>query len=179
MLDRLAGGINQHWFAVGVIGNEVAMRDRIQLYGFAVFLPLIQVEVRALPTRRWQRRQDLRPALEGYVFVSMPMAGADWRGLREVPGVSSVVSTAGQPAVIDVGLLVEFQRRAQAGEFDRTTVRTRVFRAGDSVRIMSGDKEGKHGTIKQVRGKTARMLLYLFGKPELYDTGLDNLLKIA
>lgn len=193
MLDRV--GDANFYAAMVEDGREEAAERRLKKYGFVTFLPMVHVQVRVLPTRQRPTRTDRRPALPGYVFVWMPDMGANWGGLRRIPNVQGVVGVDDRPYPLSYSVLCEFWQRVQMDAFERSSIRARLydalatdpledgdkpeFRAGDSVRILSGMCEGQEHEVHEVVGKKARMYLFLFNQRVLSTVTLDSLELIA
>ena len=132
-------GSSDRWFAIYTRHQHEKMVAQIlSAKGLQVFLPLYN------STRRWKDRtvQLSLPLFPGYLFLR----GLEERRLQVVttPGIVSVLSVNGEPAVIPeseidaVRKAIEWGNRVEPHPFLRT---------GDRVRVIAGPLQGVEGIL--------------------------------
>lgn len=122
--------------------HEKVVADMLARKGFEIFLPLYR------STRRWKDRIKTLslPLFPSYVFVHGGIDRQLW--IVTTPGVYSVVSAAGQIAVIPteeidaVKRMVENSLRVEPHPF---------LKCGDPVRVVSGPLQGIEGILTRVK----------------------------
>jgi|SRR5581483_8431144 len=133
--------------------QEAWAQEQITRRGVATFFPRLR-----LPQVR-PRQRPLVPLFPGYLFVHLTTPGA-YDAVRWAPGVSQVVSFAGQPAPLDDAVIPFLRRRVGP---DGILVAQSPFAAGQGVEIVAGPLAGLAGVIAQppdARGRV-RLLLHL------------------
>lgn len=116
---------------------EVWARTNLWERGFEVYLPQYRKR------RRHARRTDYvaAPLFPRYLFVSADLESGVFRGITYAPGVSHLISFAGQAAVVPENVIAEI--RAHEGEdgmvdIDHGQGAASRYRPGDRVRISEG-----------------------------------------
>ena len=118
--------------------HEKAVVRALSAMGYQVFLPLYSA------THRWKDRdkQLSLPLFPSYVFLQNLSVG--WRPVLNTPGVYSLVTFAGRPAVIEcseidaIRRLVEGANRPEPHPF---------LKCGDRVRLTAGPLQGLEGIL--------------------------------
>ncbi len=138
---------------------EVRAAAHLANQDFPVYLP------RFMKRRRIGKR-DVRgpsPLFPRYVFVGVDVANQRWRSINGTVGVSWLVCQGDRPAPIDASVIDAIAARED--EDGLIKLATRVFHAGEPVRITSGvftDQLGLYeGMADQDR---VRILLDLLGR---------------
>lgn len=140
-----------HWYALCTRArHEKKVRERLDLRGLDVFLPLIPRE------RQWHDRKKIVevPLFAGYVFARFEEA---MRSLvLGTPGVASVVGQGATPSPIrdeeieGVRRLVEVV--AETGEIPGPSP---TVRRGQAVEVTAGPLAGVRGVVAERRGERA------------------------
>src|SRR5208283_4345431 len=137
--------------------------ERIKSLGLEGDIGRVEVPTEEeVEVKNGQRRSVRKKILPGYVIVQMKMNDQNWQVVRNTPGVTGFVGTAGKPTPLrdeEVGSIIE-QMEAEAP-------RVKVgFRQGQSVRVVDGpfiDFIGQVDEINTEKGKV-KVLLSLFGR---------------
>src|SRR5579862_1174321 len=129
----------QAWYAIYTRHkHEKTVSEILTSKGFETFLPLY------LSRHRWSDRTKVvsLPLFPSYVFLK---GGLDRRlALLTTPGIHSLVSCAGQPAVIRPDEMDALRRAAESG----LRVEPHPFlKCGDWVRVKSGPLAGVEGIL--------------------------------
>lgn len=131
------------WYLVQVKPNsaEVAQRH-LKRQEFETFLPLEQ-ETR----RRGGRFVSIkRPFFPGYLFVSANRASGPWRAICSTRGVSQLVRTGNQPAVVPAHVIMDLQNSCDHNGCVRPSI---SLAEGDDVRVASGPFSGFMGRVQK------------------------------
>jgi transcriptional antiterminator NusG len=140
------------------------------------------VPVKSVPAgHRFQPRRIKvvhKPVLRGLVFVRIVPSSEAFAGLLRVKDVAAIVGKDGDPYPIGDREMNAFMDLAQAGAFDeRNTPHGLVV--GSRVRIKVGPYADFEGVLTGYgRGRTARVLTYLFGREVTADVTLAHLEKL-
>jgi len=127
------------WFALHTrYQHEKSVAEQLAMKGFQTFLPTY------LTTRQWKdrKKQLCLPLFPGYLFVE----DAAGRKLQVVntPGVCSIISVAGVPAVIASEEIASIRRAVES----IYAVEPHPFlNDGDTVRVKSGPLAGIEGIL--------------------------------
>jgi transcriptional antiterminator RfaH len=103
------------------------------------------------------RQRPLVPLFPGYLFVHLTTPGL-YDAVRWAPGISQIVSFAGQPAPLDDEVILFLQRRAGP---DGILVARSPLVAGQGVEIIEGPLAGLAGIIAQPPDAHGRVHLLL------------------
>ena len=142
--------LNHQWYAVCTRHQHEKSAARIMEYkNLEVFLPLYKAR------HRWKDRikEVSVPLFPGYLFVREGLKR--WLAILSTPGVSSIVSSGGQPVAIPfleiegIKRVVESTLRVEPHPF---------LKSGDRVRVKCGPIAGVEGIL--IRHKSvARLVL--------------------
>lgn len=167
----------RRWFALRSANRgEVALVARLCASHVDAVVPVKQVQV----GRRFQPRAAKvvhKPVLPGLVFVNLVPSDAAFAGLLRVRDVAAVVGKDGRPYPIGDREMNGFMDLAQAGAFDERNMPTGLV-VGAAVKISVGAYADFTGVLQGYgRGRTARVLTWLFGREILVDVKLAHLEK--
>lgn len=145
-----------HWYALRTRGRaEKAVARRLEERGFTSYCPLIERE------RQWadRRTRVLFPLFPSYVFARFTLT--DLGEVLGVPGVTTVVRTAGVPTVVrpeelDSVRLLE----TGIGETGEEPHPADYLEVGEPVRVEEGPFAGMTGVLTEERGRS-RVLVRL------------------
>ncbi len=162
------GENEKHWFVVHTYsGHEERVRknleQRMKLMdsGDDIFQVVVPTEDE-VEVRSGQRRTVAKKILPGYVLVQMKISDQSWNVVRNTPGVTGFVGSAGKPTELKEGEVSEILKQ-MASETPRVKA---GFRKGQSVRVVDGpfiDFVGVVDEINTEKGKL-KVLLSLFGQ---------------
>jgi transcription antitermination factor NusG len=164
--------LNHQWYAVCTRHQHEKSAARILEYKeFEVFLPLYKAR------HRWKDRikEVSVPLFPGYLFVREGFKR--WLAILTTPGVSSIVSSGGQPAAIPfseiegVKRVVESTLRVEPHPF---------LKSGDWVKVKYGPIAGVEGIL--IRHKNvARLVLSveLLGKSAAVEVDATDVERIS
>jgi len=164
--------LNHQWYAVCTRHQHDKSAARILEYKeFEVFLPLYKAR------HRWKDRikEVSVPLFPGYLFVREGFQR--WLAILTTPGVSSIVSSGGQPVAIPfseiegVKRVVESTLRVEPHPF---------LKSGDRVRVKCGPIAGVEGIL--IRHKNvARLVLSveLLGKSAAVEVDATDVERIS
>jgi transcriptional antiterminator NusG len=167
----------RRWFALRVVGSsEIELRDRLTDSRVDAVVP-----VRTAPVKRrfggGSRKVVHRPVLGNLVFVNIVPSDDAFAGLLRVKDVTAMVGAAGRPYPIGDREMNGFMDLAQAGAFDERATATGI-KVGSEVRINVGAYADFMGILQGYgKGRTARVLTYLFGHEMIVDVKLAHLAK--
>jgi transcription antitermination factor NusG len=121
--------------------HEKHLAEQCEQRGITAFLPLYAVQ------RRWKQRRTevLLPLFPSYVFVRMALAER-FRVLA-LPGMVSLVSFKGLPAVVPDVQIEALRKAVSLGRAEPCT----YLQAGKRVRVTAGPLVGLEGIISEVR----------------------------
>ena len=139
------------------------LHERIKTLGLENDIGRVEVPTEEeVEVKNGQRRSVRKKILPGYVIVQMKMNDQNWQVVRNTPGVTGFVGTAGKPTPLrdeEVDRIIT-QMEAEAP-------RVKVgFRQGQSVRVVDGpfiDFIGQVDEINTEKGKV-KVFLSLFGR---------------
>jgi transcriptional antiterminator RfaH len=122
------------WFVVQtqVNGEAKAARNLLR-QGYEVYLP------RYLKRRRHARKVDFvaQPLFPRYMFVAIDMATQRWRSIQSTFGVSRLVTSGDDPAIVPEGVIHALKAREDDKGFVRLDSKP-AFAPGDKVRVLAG-----------------------------------------
>ncbi len=106
----------------------------------------------------------------GYLFVQLN-DGCGWGPLRSTRGVSRIVSFGEKPAPVSDDLVWRLQERAKGLEIP-------LFRAGEAVRVVSGELAEMDAIFKEMDGeKRVILLISLLNREQRVSVPLATVLK--
>lgn len=116
-----------------------------------------------------------KPVLRGLVFVNLVPSDEAFAGLHRVRGVREVIGPPGRPLPIRDREMNGFMDLAQAGAFDERHL-ARGIKVGSRVRINVGPYADFEGILEgYAKGRTARVLTWLFGREMVVPVTLANI----
>ncbi len=159
---------NKKWYVVHTYsGHEERVKknlgERIQTLDLGEEIGRVEVPTEEeVEVKNGQRRSIRRKILPGYVIVQMAMNDRNWQIVRNTPGVTGFVGTAGKPTPLQDHEVIRIIAQMEA-EAPRVKV---GFKKGQSVRVIDGPFIDFIGVIDEVnteKGKI-KVLLSLFGR---------------
>lgn len=165
----------RRWFALRTLGvSEIDLCQRLTDSRVDAVVPVKKVPVR----RRFQGDRGKvvhRPVLGGLVFVNLVPSDAAFAGLLRVKGVWALIGTDGRPYPIGDREMNAFMDLAQAGAFDERNT-PQGLKVGSRVRIAVGRYADFEGVLEgYAKGRTARVMTWLFGREMTVDVKLAHL----
>lgn len=119
-----------------------------------------------------------KPVLAGLVFVNIVPSDVAFSGLLHVKGVAGLVGTSKdrhQPYPISDQQMNSFMDLAQKGAFDERNTPTGL-KVGSAVRITVGPYASFSGILDgYAKGRSARVMTWLFGREVMVDVRLAHL----
>lgn len=167
----------RHWFALRVAqASEIGLCARLTDSRVDAVVPVKQVQVK----RRFNapsRKVVHRPVLRHLVFVNLVPSDDAFAGLLRVRGVAALIGAGGRPYPIGDREMNGFMELAQAGAFDERSTPTGLA-VGMAVRIGVGPYADFRGVLQGYgKGRTARVMTWLFGREMVVDVKLAHLEK--
>lgn len=136
------------WFVLQAFaGCEKGVEKTLSEKGVMTYLPLIPGGKRIVRGRSVQCAD--RPALPGYVMVSVVPSAAAFAGLVSVRNVERIVGGAERPLRVSEKTLSRF--KLLLGELNETQEHAQAFAVKDWVRFSEGPFEGYRGRILKIR----------------------------
>jgi transcription antitermination factor NusG len=132
----------QFWYAVYTrTRHEKSVAEQCKQRGITTFLPLYRVQ------HRWNQRLALvlLPLFPSYVFVQI--VPQDRVRVLSVPGIVSIVSFNGHPAVVPDSQIEFLNRAITLGQAHPHT----YLRSGRRVRVTAGPLVGLEGIVVEVK----------------------------
>jgi transcription antitermination factor NusG len=142
--DSEAAPYRECWYAVYTRSrHEKAVAEQCKQRGVMVFLPLFHVQ------HRWKQRRAevLLPLFPCYLFVRIVLR--DRFHLLGVPGIVSIVSFNGIPAVVPESQINSLERAIVLGRAEPHV----YLRTGKRVRVTAGPLIGLEGIVVELRNK--------------------------
>jgi transcriptional antiterminator RfaH len=125
---------DQPWYVVQTHPHaEAKATVHLQRQGYSVYLP------RYLKRRSHARRIEIVPVplFPGYLFVMVDMFAQRWRSIQSTVGVSRLVCSGEEPALLPATVISELQNRHDDTGCVQLDLRPR-FKPGDKIRIVDG-----------------------------------------
>lgn len=135
---------NQCWYVVYTRSrHEKCIAEQCAERGIMAFLPLYAVQ------RRWKQRRAevLLPLFPSYVFVHIALL--DRLRVLAVPGVVSLVSFNGIPAVVPESQIDPLRRAITLGRAEPHV----YLHSGRRVRVTAGPLVGLEGIVVEIKNK--------------------------
>lgn len=169
---------DRQWFALRTLGiSEIDLCQRLIDSRVDAVVPVKQVPVK----RRFKvdsRRLIHKPVLSGLVFANLVPSDGAFAGLLRVKGVAALIGTEGRPYAIGSREMNGFMDLAQAGAFDERNTPTGLA-VGSKVKIKLGSYADFQGVLDgYAKGRTARVMTWLFGREMTIDVKLAHLEKV-
>lgn len=123
--------------------HEKYLAEQCQQHGISAFLPVYAVQ------RHWKRRRAevLLPLFPSYVFVRMALAER-FRVLA-LPGIVSLVSFKGVPAVVPDSQIEPLRKAVSLGRAEPCV----YLQSGRKVRVTAGPLAGLEGVVQEIKNK--------------------------
>ncbi len=115
--------------------KERQVRDYLDGRGIRTYLPAVRV-----PNRRYPREKREEPFFARYLFAHLDLTQVALSSLNWAPGVTSLVSFGGQPAVVPEQVIQWLQGRLAQNEV--WGYRGVPLQANDRVRFVDGPLRG-------------------------------------
>lgn len=132
----------QNWYVAYTCSrHEKHLTEQCEQRGITAFLPLYAVQ------RRWKQRRAevLLPLFPSYVFVRMAIAER-FRVLA-LPGMVSLVSFKGLPAVVPDTQIEALKKAVTLGRAEPCT----YLQSGKRVRVTAGPLTGLEGVVQEIK----------------------------
>lgn len=170
---------DRQWFALRTLGiSEIDLCQRLVDSRVDAVVPVKQVPVK----RRFKvdsRRLIHKPVLSKLVFANLVPSDEAFAGLLRVKGVNALIGTEGRPYAIGGREMNSFMDLAQAGAFDERNTPTGLV-VGSRVKIKVGNYADFAGVLEgYAKGRTARVMTWLFGREMVVDVKLAHLEKLG
>ncbi|MFM7800694.1 MAG: transcription/translation regulatory transformer protein RfaH [Limnohabitans sp.] len=155
-----------HWYAIhSKPRQEARALDNLQRQGFEAWLPLLTVEKVCRGKLSWVTE----PMFSRYLFIRLDTEHTNWSPIRSTLGVSRMVSFDNRPAVVADELIQALQTVPQRAP-------ERLFRPGQTIKIISGPLKGIEGIFQQADGEhRAMVLIDLLNKQHRVTTLMQDL----
>ncbi|MFB2562441.1 transcription termination/antitermination protein NusG [Rhizobium sp. IMFF44] len=138
----------RHWYVLETFSScERAVEKRLADENVRAYLPMIDGGKAVVRHRLVQRGP--RPALPGYLLVSLVPSPAAFAALSNIKQVVGFVGGAEQPHRVSDEDVNRF--KIKLGEYDATSAHSEKFAKGDWVRFEEGPFIGYSGRITRVR----------------------------
>ncbi|MEJ6845108.1 transcription termination/antitermination NusG family protein [Sinorhizobium fredii] len=136
------------WFVLQVVaGREKAVENTLKEKGVFAYLPLIRGGKKVLRGRVVPCSD--RPALPGYVMVSVVPSPAAFAGLSRAQSVEGILGGAERPHRVPDETMNRF--KALLGEWIEADAEREVFSKGDWVQFDEGPFAGFKGYLTKIR----------------------------
>jgi transcriptional antiterminator RfaH len=125
---------DQSWYVAQTHPHaETKASAHLQRQGYSVYLP------RYLKRRSHARRTEFVPAplFPGYLFVMIDLFAQRWRSIQSTIGVSRLVCSGEEPAILPTAVISALQNRHDDAGFVQFDPRPR-FRPGDKIQVVDG-----------------------------------------
>ena len=126
--------VDPSWYAVQTHPHaEAKAAAHLKRQGYLIYLP------RYLKRRRHARRVEIVPAplFPRYLFVAIDMLTQRWRAVQSTVGVSRLVCSGEEPAILPAAVISELQGRHNEAGFVQLDLRP-TFAPGDRIRVAEG-----------------------------------------
>lgn len=136
--------LNENWYVAYTCSrHEKYLAEQCQQRGITAFLPLYAVQ------RHWKRRhaEVLLPLFPSYVFVRMALA--ERLRVLALPGVVSLVSFKGAPAVVPDSQIDALRKATALGRAEPHV----YLQSGRRVRVTAGPLLGLEGIVVEIKNR--------------------------
>jgi len=154
--------------AIKGTGKRVSVPELIlQRAGFRTFQPMTKVWRQVNP-RKPERVLVPRPMLSGWMFVGWSSELNRFPELMALEVVQGLLGDQGCPAIISEqaikGFMRQFAGRGQHPSYSRYMRTGHEFSEGDEVTIASGPFVDFPAKVQRISGRTAEVLVNIFGR---------------
>ena len=169
----------RQWFALRTLGiSEIDLCRRLVDSRVDAVVPQKSVQLRPRVGSRC-RKVVHKPVLRGLVFANLVPSDEAFAGLLRVKGVTALIGAEGRPYAIGGREMNSFMDLAQAGAFDERNTPTGLV-VGSRVKIKVGNYADFAGVLEgYAKGRTARVMTWLFGREMVVDVKLAHLEKLG
>lgn len=170
---------DRQWFALRTLGiSEIDLCQRLVDSRVDAVVPVMHVPVKRrfnAPSRKFIHK----PVLSKLVFANLVPSDEAFAGLLRVKGVVALIGSEGRPYAIGGREMNSFMDLAQAGAFDERNTPTGLV-VGSRVKIKVGNYADFAGVLEgYAKGRTARVMTWLFGREMVVDVKLAHLEKLG
>ena len=138
----------RQWYAIFTTPHkELSVQSLLQARDLETYLPLIR------PVRQRKGRRAFKPFFPRYLFVRVDLNDVGLSALNWIPGVESLVSFGGLPAIVPDGA-IEVIRDRLAQE---TIQRGVNWAPGQRVRFREGPLQGLEAVFDRSLGPSGRV----------------------
>jgi transcriptional antiterminator RfaH len=133
-VEGLVNAADLSWYVVQTHPHaEAKAAAHLLRQGYPIYLP------RYLKRRRHARRSEIvaAPLFPSYLFVAIDMLTQRWYSIQSTIGVSRLVCSGDEPAMLPDGIITELQSRHDDAGFVQLDLRPE-YTPGDKVRIVEG-----------------------------------------
>lgn len=139
---------SDQWFVIWAESRaEKKVEKRIAALGLSPWLPLVKER------HRWSDRwRDVEcPFFPGYLFARA--TNVDWHRVLRTPGVLTVITNRGKPALIDDTVVTSLRNALGREGVVREAVTECIdYAPGDEVIVQEGALRGVRGIVRERRG---------------------------
>jgi transcription antitermination factor NusG len=138
----LQQSVAHNWYVAYTCSrHEKYLAEQCEQHGITAFLPLYAVQ------RQWKKRRAkvLLPLFPSYVFVRMALA--ERFRVLSLPGMVSLVSFHGLPAVIPDAQIEALKKAVTLGRAEPCA----YLQSGKRVRVTAGPLVGMEGIVQKVK----------------------------
>jgi transcriptional antiterminator RfaH len=150
-----------HWYLVHTKPRQEACAlQNLNQQGYDCYLPLLPSE----KLLKGQVSKTTEPLFPRYLFIRLDTSHSakSWSPIRSTPGVSKLVSFGNQPARVADELVELIRARESSGDIEEK----RLFKPGETIRVMDGPFAGVEGIFQALDGTQRVMILIeLMSKP--------------
>lgn len=164
------------WYALKVAPmREFTAEAMLRRKGYDAFCP-VEIKHRR-PSRKTKRRVAYAyPMFVRYIFVGSKTGDLPWLQLLAERHISGVVRSDGMPAAIaDEKLRHIRELSGKVVAYKLTKNPHKAFQVGEMAKVKVGPFKSFEGAIEEVRGRHAKLLLSLFGRPVWADIDMADL----
>ena len=159
------------WFVLQTRPNSLeTAKSNLQRQGYTPHMPMQRVTKR----NRKGLQSSLRPLFPGYLFLSGPEHGMNWRSISYSRGVRRVLmATSGQPAELPADFVAELSRMTDEQGLIRSAA---TFDVGDDVRVVNGPMAGWAAKVLELSSTDRiRLLLDIMGRKVPVEVAIQDL----
>ena len=176
--------MTEMWYACDTVPQkERAVSEAMSRLGFTPWIPTHKVRKR---TRRKPAMWDEvdRPIIPSLVFVNADcdLTGCPdvWHRLASVRHMRGVIGVRGVPVFCTSAEIDRMAERAgQKAALDMERARVRRVSVGEVVTIRKGAMIGFEGTVTEIKGHRAKVMLQLFGAIRDIDVPIAEVEQVA
>lgn len=117
-----------------------------------------------------------RKVFPGYILVQMELSDDSWYVVRNTPGVTGFVGSAGKPSPLTDD---EVEKIMQRQAFEKPKPKTE-FTVGQSIKVISGPLADFTGTISEINMDQSKLkvLVNIFGRDTPVELNFDQVTKL-